>query len=93
MSQEKTVVRQSLENAVKRRFPALARVASLPTCVVGVATLAATSSANAAITMPDVAEIVTAIGAVVAIVSSIGIAVLSVVVTVRLFGWIKSALR
>lgn len=86
-------IRHSLENAVKRRFPVLARVASLPTVVVGVATLAATSSAHAAIAMPDVAEIITAITAVVAIVSSIGIAALSVVVTVRLFGWIKSALR
>ena len=93
MTEEKTVVRQSLENAVKRRFPALARFASLPTLVVGVGTLAATTGAHAAITMPDVSEVITAIGAVVAIVSSIGIAVLSVVVTVRLFGWVKSALR
>jgi hypothetical protein len=86
-------VNQALENAVKRRFPSLARFSKLPALAIGVATLAATSNASAAITMPDVAEVITAIGAVVAIVSSIGIAVLSVVVTVRLFGWIKSALR
>ncbi|GKS96151.1 major capsid protein [Acidovorax sp. SUPP2825] len=89
----KTPIRLSLENAVKRRFPKLARVASLPTVVVGIATLAATSSAHAAITLPDVAEIITAVLAVAAICSSIGIAVLSVVVTVRLFGWVKLALR
>lgn len=83
----------ALENAVKRRFPILARAAKLPAAVVGVATLAATHSAHAAITLPDVGDVVTAIGGVVTLVSSIGIAALSVVVTVRLFGWIRSALR
>ena len=86
-------VRHALENAVKRRFPALARAAKLPTVVVGVATLAATHSAHAAITLPDITDITTAIGGVVTLVSTIGIAALSVVVTVRLFGWIRSALR
>ena len=83
----------ALENAVKRRFPILARAAKLPAAVVGVATLAATHSAHAAITLPDISEVTTAIGGVVALVSSIGVAALSVVVTVRLFGWIRSALR
>lgn len=86
-------VSQALENAVKRRFPSLARFSKLPALAIGAAALVATSHANAAITMPDIADIITAITAVVAIVSSIGIAVMSVVVTVRLFGWIKSALR
>ena len=86
-------VRNALENAVKRRFPVLARAARLPTVVVGVATLAATSGAHAAIALPDVAEIVTAITGVVTIVSSIGIAVMGVVVTAKLFTWIRSALR
>lgn len=88
-----TSVNHALENAVKRRFPSLARFSKLPALAIGAATLVATSHASAAIAMPDVADIITSITAVVAIVSSIGIAVMSVVVTVRLFGWIKSALR
>ena len=86
-------MKNALQNAVKRRFPALARFASLPTVVIGAATLVATSNASAAITLPDVSEIVAAITGVVTIVSGIGIAALSVVVTVRLFGWIRTALR
>ena len=86
-------VRNALENAVKRRFQPLARIASLPTVVVGAATLFATSGASAAIALPDVAEITTAIAGVVTIVSSIGIAVMGIVVTAKLFVWIRSALR
>lgn len=86
-------VRNALENAVKRRFPVLARAARLPTVVVGAATLAATSGARAAIALPDIAEITTAIAGVVTIVSSIGIAVMGVVVTAKLFTWIRSALK
>ena len=87
-----TSVNHALENAVKRRFPVLARATRLPAVVVGVATIVATSGAHAAITLPDVAEVITAITGVVAIVSSIGIAVLGVVVTVKLFTWVRSAL-
>lgn len=83
---------QALENAVKRRFNLPAGV-RLPAVAVAAGTLLATGSANAAIALPDVAEVVAAVTGVVTIVSSIGIAVLSVVVTVRLFGWIKGALR
>lgn len=86
-------VRHALENAVKRRFPVLARAARLPAVVVGVATLAATSGTHAAIALPDVADITTAIAGVVTIVSSIGIAVMGVVVTAKLFMWIRTALR
>lgn len=86
-------MKNALQNAVKRRFPSLARFASLPTIVIGGATLLATSGAHAAIALPDVSEIVAAITGVVTIVSGIGIAALSVVVTVRLFGWIRTALR
>lgn len=85
-------VKQALENAVKRRFN-LRASARLPALAVAVGTLAATSSAHAAIALPDVAEVVAAITGVITIVSSIGIAALSVVVTIRLFGWIKGALR
>lgn len=85
-------VKQALENAVKRRFN-LRASARLPAFAVAVGTLAATSSAHAAITMPDLTEIIAAIMAVITIVSSIGIAVLSVVVTVQLFRWIKASMR
>jgi hypothetical protein len=85
-------VKQALENAVKRRFN-LRASARLPALAVAVVTLAATSSAHAAITMPDLTEIIAAIMAVITIVSSIGIAVLSVVVTVQLFRWIKASMR
>lgn len=86
-------IKPALENAVKRRFPVLARAGRLPAFAIAAATLLATGSANAAITLPDVAEITTAIAGVVTIVSSIGIAVLGVVVTAKLFTWIRTALR
>lgn len=88
-----TSVNHALQNAVKRRFPVLASVPRLPAVIVGAATIAATSGAHAAITLPDVAEVITAITGVVAIVSSIGIAVLGVVVTAKLFTWVRSALK
>lgn len=86
-------IKPALENAVKRRFPVLAHVGRLPAVAVAAATLLATSGAHAAITLPDVSEITTAIAGVVTIVSSIGIAVLGVVVTAKLFMWIRTALR
>lgn len=86
-------MKDALQNAVKRRFPALARFASLPTVVIGAATLVATSNASAAIALPDVGDVITAIAGVVVIASSIGIAALSVTVTVQLFRWIRGALR
>ncbi|BEP95680.1 hypothetical protein GmRootA79_40640 [Acidovorax sp. A79] len=86
-------IKPALENAVKRRFPVLSHAGRLPAVAIAAATLLATSGARAAITLPDVAEITTAIAGVVTIVSSIGIAVLGVVVTAKLFTWIRTALR
>lgn len=85
-------VNQALENAVKRRFNLPAGI-RLPAVAVAAGTLLATSGAHAAIALPDVAEITTAIAGVVTIVSSIGIAVMGVVVTAKLFMWIRTALR
>ncbi len=86
-------LRPSLENAVKRRFPVLAGFRKVPTAVVVGATLLATAGSANALTVADFSEAIALITGVVAIVSAFGIAVLSVVVTARLFGWIRSALR
>ena len=88
-----TSVNHALENAVKRRFPVLASVPRLPAVVVGVATIVATTGAQAAVTMPDVSDVITAITGAVTIVSSIGVAVLSVVVTAKMFTWVRSAMK
>lgn len=86
-------VRNALENAVKRRFPVIAGFRKVPAAVVVGAALLATTGSASALSVTDFADTIALITGVVAIVSAIGIAVLSVVVTARLFGWIKSALR
>ncbi len=86
-------LRPALENAVKRRFPAIAGFRKVPAAVIVGAALLATTGSASALSVTDFADTIALITGVVAIVSAIGIAVLSVVVTAKLFGWIKSALR
>ena len=59
--------------------------------VVGAAGLAATSGANAATTV-DVSAVVTAISDGVTVVSSIWVAVLSLVVVIKIFKWVQRAI-
>lgn len=68
------------------------RVKQLATAAGVAATYALVSTANAApIEVPEMTDIVTMITGMVAVVASVGMAVLSVYATAKVFKWVKTA--
>ncbi|PJI97931.1 virion coat protein B [Acidovorax sp. 69] len=80
-------------NAAKRRaLSVIARAPLARALAVAAAALVATGGAQAAVVMPDVSEVISVITSGVALVSSIGIAILSLVVVIKLFKWVQRVL-